>query len=107
MNFLDVDWSERAIPASAFPRKSQGIDRGSYYCNGSSKPDTTPGPKNVFPEWRERRRLGTAKPIQNSRTIPTGGLRHVDSAKGDLRSKPFQFDYRSRSLNLSSSRLLL
>ena len=29
VNFLDVDWSETANPASAFPRKSQGVDRGS------------------------------------------------------------------------------
>ena len=81
MNFLEVDWNEVANTASVFPRKSQGIDRGSYYGNGNSKPDTTPGPKNVFPEWAERRRQGTAtpfpKPFHSSKTIPTGGPRHV------------------------------
>ena len=102
VNFLDVDWSETANPASAFPRKSQGVDRGSYYGNRSRKPDTTPGPKNVFPNWSEQRRQGKAKPVPTSRTIPTGGPRHFDSTRGDPRSKPFQFDNRSQSLDRSS-----
>ena len=101
VGFLDIDWNETANPTNAFQRKSQGMDRCLYYASG--KPDTTPGPKNVFLEWKERRRLRTTKPVvpSGSRTLPTGGPRHVDSARGDPRSKPFQFDNRGTTLGRS------
>ena len=37
-----------------------------------------------------------------SKNVPTGGPRHVDSAWGDSRSKPFQFDNQGTTSNRSS-----